>query len=425
MRHALHMPSSPFESALSPKAGLFTIVRTQINASIQAWIRVGMGIAVSLRAGAQTLPGALTRFNSHSYPSWRPIVAACVILGAQACSREGLDPELETYTHRLADILDTEHHPIAQPPVAIDRRARAAVINNLRTDQSTLNLLDYLSMSGCRLQQVVSERNNQLGRLADPITVLFFDLRFIALAPDCITTLQGDDPPTAQILSEALASKITNRATHIEQAILFSDEMVTFWKHSTFTQITPQSAMSEIMALNALSQQVMQLKQGEQLEVSDIYDSLQPLNSGLGGKLLSGWLSLSQHLQEAELHLDQFSERRPLCFNRQSNHRADRFEGLVTRRFATSVQREINRLEQATRKVMPAMDKLERSLSTGQTPALTAFQTERDQLIDNTRALLVRHVQRLGDTLGTCGLRPGYRSYPRAEPNSLGSFTPQ
>ena len=44
------------------------------------------------------------------------------------------------------------------------------------------------------------------------------------------------------------------------------------------------------------------------------------------------------------------------------------------------------------------MDKLERSLATGQTPALTAFQTERDQLIDNTRALLVRHVQRLGDT---------------------------
>ena len=183
--------------------------------------------------------------------------------------------------------------------------------------------------------------------------------------------------------------------------------------------------MSEVMALNALSQQVMQLKQGELLEVSDIYDSLQPLNSGLGGKLLSGWLSLSQHLQEAELHLDQFSGRRPLCFNRQSNPRADRFEGLVTRRFATSVQREINRLEQATRKVMPAMDKLERSLKTGQTPALTAFQTERDQLIDNTRALLVHHVQRLGDTLGTCGLRPGYRSYPRAEPNSLGSFTPQ
>ena len=280
-------------------------------------------------------------------------------------------------------------------------------------------------MSGCQLQQVVSERNNQLGRLADPITVLFFDLRFIALAPDCIRTLQADDPPTAQILSEALASKLANRSRHIEQAILLSDEMVTFWKHSAFTQIAPQSAMSEVMALNALSQQVMQLKQGELLEVSDIYDSLQPLNSGLGGKLLSGWLSLSQHLQEAEHHLDQFSERRPLCFNRQSNPRADRFEGLVTRRFATSVQREINRLEQATRKVMPAMGKLERSLATGQTPALTAFQTERDQLIDNTRALLVHHVQRLGDTLGTCGLRPGYRSYPRAEPNSLGSFTPQ
>ncbi len=280
-------------------------------------------------------------------------------------------------------------------------------------------------MSGCKLQQVISERNNQLGRLADPITVLFFDLRFITLAPDCIRTLQADDPRTAQILSEALASKLANRSRHIEQAILLSDEMVTFWKHSAFTQIAPQSTMSEVMALNALSQQVVQLKQGELLEVSDIYDSLQPLNNGLGGKLLSGWLSLSQHLQEAEHHLDQFSERRPLCFNRQSNPRADRFEGLVTRRFATSVQREINRLEQATRKVMPAMGKLERSLATGQTPALTAFQTERDQLIDKTRALLVHHVQRLGDTLGTCGLRPGYRSYPRAEPNSLGSFTPQ
>ena len=319
MRRALHMLCSPLKSINARKAGLFTVVRRQISTSIQAWIKVGIRIAVSVRAGAQTLPGALTRFNSHSYPSWRLIVAACVILSAQACSREGLDPELDTYTNRLADILDTEHHPIAQPPVSIDRRTRAAVINDLRADQSTLNLLDYLSMGRCQLQQVVSERNNQLGRLADPITVLFFDLRFIAFAPDCITTLQADDPPTAQILSEALASKLANRARHIEQAILFSDEMVTFWKHSAFTQITPQSTMSEVMALNALSQQVMQLKQGELLEVSDIYDSLQPLNSGLGGKLLGGWLSLSQHLQEAEHHLDQFSERRPLCFNRQSN----------------------------------------------------------------------------------------------------------
>ena len=401
---------SPLKSVNAPKVGHFAIVRTQINTLIQSWIRIGVRTAVRARATAQALQGGLTRFNSYRYPSWRLIVAACVILAAQACSREGLDPELETYTNRLADILDTEHHPTAQPPVSIDRRARAVAIHALRADQSTLDLLDYLSMRGCKLQQVVAERNNQLGRLADPITMLFFDLRFIALAPDCITTLRSEDPPTAQLLSEALASKLTKRNAHIEQAVLLSDEMMTFWKHSTYTQITPQSTLSEVMALNALSQQMILLKRGELLEVSSIYDSLQPLNSGLGGKLLGGWLSLSEHLQEAEHHLDQFFERRPLCFNEQSNARADRFEGLVTRLFATSVQREFNRLEQATRKVMPAVAELERSLTTGQTPALTAFQTERDQLIDNTRALLVSHVQRLGDTLGTCGLRPGYRS---------------
>ena len=419
------MLCSRLKSINARKAGLFTIVRKEISISIQAWIKVGMRTALKVKARSQPLPGALTRFNSPRYPSWRLIVAACVILGAQACSREGLDPELETYTHRLADILDTERQPIAQPPVSIDRRARVVAIRALRADQSTLDLLDYLSMRGCKLQQVVSERNNQLGRLADPITVLFFDLRFIALAPDCITALRGEDPPTAQLLSEALTSKLTKRNAHIERAVLFSDEMMTFWKHSTFTQITPQSTLEEVMALNALSQQVMQLKRGELLEVSTIYDSLQSLNSGLGGKLLGGWLSLSQHLQEAEHHLDQFIERRPLCFNEQSNARADRFEGLVTRHFATSVQREFNRLEQATRKVMPAVAELERSLATGQNSTLTAFQAERDQLIDKTRALLVSHVQRLVDTLGTCGLRPGYRSYPSAEPNSRGSFTPQ
>jgi len=419
------MLCSPLKSINAQKAGLFTILRTPISISIQAWIRLRIRTALTVRARAQTLPGALTRFNSNSCPSLRLIAAACVILGAQACSREGLDPELETYTNRLADVLDTEHHPNAQPPVSIDRRARAVAIHALRADQSTLDLLDYLSMRGCKLQQVVSERNNQLGRLADPITMLFFDLRFIALAPACITALRSEDPQTAQLISEALTSKLTKRNAHIERAVLFSDEMMTFWKHSTFTQITPQSTLSEVMALNALSQQVMQLKRGELVEVSTIYDSLQPLNSGLGGKLLGGWLSLSQHLQEAEHHLDQFIERRPLCFNEQSNARADRFEGLVTQRFATSVQREFNRLEQATRKVMPAVAELERSLATGQTSALTAFQAERDQLIDKTRALLVSHVQHLGDTLGTCGLRPGYRSYPSAEPNSRGSFTPQ
>ncbi len=287
------MLCSRLKSINARKAGLFTIVRTQITISIQAWSRVGVQTALKARAGAQPLPGVLIRFNSPRYPSWRLIVAACVILGAQACSREGLDPELETYTYRLADILDTEHHPIAQPPVFIDRRARAAAINALRADQSTLDLLDYLSMRGCKLQQVVSERNNQLGRLADPITVLFFDLRFIALAPDCITALRSEDPQTAQLMSEALASKLTKRNAHIEQAVLLSDEMMTFWKHSTFTQITPQSTLEEVIALNALSQQVMQLKRGELLEVSTIYESLQPLNSGLGA---SSWAAGYRYL---------------------------------------------------------------------------------------------------------------------------------
>ena len=122
IRRALHMLCSPLRSMIARKAGLFTVVRRQIGTSIQTWIKVRIRIAVRVRVRAQTLPGALTRFNSHSYPNWRLIVAACVILAAQACSREGLDPELETYTNRLADILDTEHHPTAQPPVSIDRR---------------------------------------------------------------------------------------------------------------------------------------------------------------------------------------------------------------------------------------------------------------------------------------------------------------
>ena len=138
-------------------------------------------------------------------------------------------------------------------------------------------------MRGCKLRQVVAERNNQLGRLADPITMLFFDLRFIALAPDCITTLRSEDPQTADLLSEALASKLTKRNAHMEQAVLLSDEMMTFWEAlNLHTDYASKYFVRGYGAQFFVSQQMIQLKQGELLEVSTIYDSLQPLNSSLG-----------------------------------------------------------------------------------------------------------------------------------------------
>jgi hypothetical protein len=57
------------------------------------------------------------------------------------------------------------------------------VINELprKDDADTLTLIDFLALSGCKLQANIAKRNTTMGRNASVSQRLIFDLEFIRL----------------------------------------------------------------------------------------------------------------------------------------------------------------------------------------------------------------------------------------------------
>ena len=81
---------------------------------------------------------------------------------------------------------------------------------------SQIDLIDFLSLSGCELQVNLGRRNTQLGRTASPSQRLLLDLEFMDLAPDCITLLRarGDDD-----LASTLAAVSVEREGQLPDSI--------------------------------------------------------------------------------------------------------------------------------------------------------------------------------------------------------------
>ena len=326
-----------------------------------------------------------------------------------ACSPPSIQDALQTYTSRLQANLDIESlpmSPIARP--SIDRRQRYIDLESVQESKQSLGLLDYLSLNACALHQVLSEQNNSLGRWADPIGRLEFQLRFIELAPACIDTLKPSDPDLAQVIERALATKRGRLALQIERAILYSDELMTFWRPGRFGSLEPEGAHTEAMALASLLELSRHLKSGASTVTStEINEVLQPLRSGLGGQIIEAWADVLDHLAVAERTLAVFTQDRPLCYQGMPNARAKRLEGLVIHVFAGTLQKEINRLTKMTQLILPLVDSIEAALITGQSPQLEQFRRERSALIHSARERLKRHAKDLSELLGQCGLAPG------------------
>jgi hypothetical protein len=326
-----------------------------------------------------------------------------------ACSPPSIQDALQTYTSRLQAMLDIESlpmNPVVRP--SIDRRQRHIDLESVQGSKQSLGLLDYLSLNACALHQVLSEQNNSLGRWADPIGRLEFQLRFIELAPACIDTLKPSDPDLAQVIERALATKRGRLALQIERSILYSDELMTFWQPGRFGSLEPEGAHTEAMALASLLELSQHLKSGAStMPSTEIYKALQPLRSGLGGQIIEAWADVLGHLAVAERTLAEFTQDRPLCYQGMPNARAKQLEGLIIHVFAGTLQQEINRLTKMTQLTLPLVDSIEATLLTGQTPQLEQFRRERSALIQSARERLKGHAEDLSKLLGQCGLAPG------------------
>ncbi|MEM8564649.1 MAG: DUF3080 family protein, partial [Pseudomonadota bacterium] len=105
-----------------------------------------------------------------------------------ACAERGFDDAFSEYHERLSRTLSVDVVKAAPVKVTALPPARELTIDIKGSD---IDVLDFLSLTGCQLQITIGKRNSSLGRLASASQRLLLELEYLQLAPACIDYLRS------------------------------------------------------------------------------------------------------------------------------------------------------------------------------------------------------------------------------------------
>lgn len=326
------------------------------------------------------------------------------LLTLTGCSDTDTGPnDLAEYLNRLSTVtgvelppsrpheanrLDLPHQPPAESPTS-----------------SQIDLIDFLSLSGCELQINLGRRNTQLGRTASRSQRLLLDLEFMDLAPDCITLLreQGDSE-LANTLANVSLERQTLLSHSIVQALFMGPEWRLFWERPATLGNYPADTSSAIAeSLNRLGDMTRGWLGGNwQASNREFELLLSDLRAGDGGALLLAHSLVSRELERANTLLASAQTRAPLCPFGSATDRSRALEKVVARFFIDAVQPWLVQLRQRTELLMTPARNLEAPLSATLSPGYRAWMAERDQLLNDQTALIRAHIANIQATLSQC-----------------------
>ena len=271
---------------------------------------------------------------------------------------------------------------------------------------SQIDLIDFLSLSGCELQVNLGRRNTQLGRTASPSQRLLLDLEFMDLAPACITVLQkrGDDE-LASTLAAVSVERKAQLSDSIARALLMGPEWRMFWERPATLGNYPADTNSAITeSLSRLADLTQGWLDGNwRAGNSEVELLLGNLRAGDGGTLLAAHSRVSRELERANTLLATTQSTAPLCPYGNPTDRSKALEQVVARFFVSAVQPWLVQLRQRTELLLAPVTDLETPLLPALSPEYRAWIIDRDQLLTNQTELIRAHITNIQATLAQCG----------------------
>ena len=308
------------------------------------------------------------------------MLLATILLLLSGCGADGPASWFDTYIDRMARVLDVDARgapAVARLPFPVRRELR------LERAQVSIDLLDFLALQDCGLQEVVARRNSALGKVAPASSRLVFDLEFLRLAPACLENLSGEaEAELHEAVATAAAQKRAALPAAIWQALLGGAEYREFWSTPMAMSDYPQAANLPVdEVLRKLLGSVDRWLGGDytvdrqQLEVR-----LQRLASGDGGALLAAFELQARQLRQLDGMLVERFEAAPLCPGAASA-RAEPLRNVVTRFFIGAIQAWSARLNARQLELMPLVQRLEARLASGEPGAFRQWRMQRDDLL--------------------------------------------
>ncbi len=180
-----------------------------------------------------------------------------------------------TYIERLSSTVNastTEPAPLKQlpllqpPPIA--------------QSDLTLSIVELAGISQCKLNVLISEHNNQLGKTASAAGQLKYQINFIKSAQVCLNTLDKNSPSYTKILA-AKNYKETHLMYFFNTMLFKEPELNRTWQLTTNELTTEPAGFSD--TLQALKQLVLikqqiNAKEFNKINSDSIFSALEQLN---------------------------------------------------------------------------------------------------------------------------------------------------
>ncbi|WP_231871709.1 DUF3080 family protein [Oleiphilus sp. HI0079] len=320
-----------------------------------------------------------------------------------ACSKERGEEALNNYQSRLENVFERLEFELVSSSQVDDESVPSLpnkVIRETRFDNqaSTINLLDFLRLYGCRLQEVVALSNASLGKLAPDSQKLISTLRFIELAPECITSLvENQEQELALQLTSALDQKRDRLDRSIALSVLGGPEYKAFWKMPRALERYPSadlSGESERAFYKLVSMRDTWLSGDVRTDRELFERQLFLISSGDGGALLKATALLLKRMQLLNDLLDSVLASEKLCTAR-TLYSFDVLANVVQKFFVGDVQVWAAALSKRQYANSTAIASLEGAFFDLLSNDYLSWMKRRDRLFNETRHAVQQHVEKL------------------------------
>lgn len=323
------------------------------------------------------------------------------------------DAMMSEYVERVARVLDTEAQfsplePAGQIPRRRERR--------LEMPELDMDMLDFLSLYGCRLQYVVGERNSVLGRVMQPLNRLRYEIRFIKAAEDCLPEISRESLQDS--LREAIESKTESLPIALWNATWAVEEVESLLSLSKgyFPVDSPGNIVRELaVGLDQLNHTATALLAGEldrPLEfMGEVHQRWQAEHRA--GQLINSARLLTTRLDDATALLQRRVEGRPLCIGGKPNNQSDIVRNMFFSVYVEKVQPYMSQVRRARDELIRPLESLaEKQMAV--MPAEFVAWYRGHLVVDSPESLwgeldraMTEHIESWQQLLGQCGLRPG------------------
>ncbi len=278
-----------------------------------------------------------------------------------------------------------------------DRRERRLPVGDQRVGP-----FDFLATMGCRLSEIVAERNGVLGRVLEPTRRLAHELSVTGAIEECLPTLSAE---RADRLRDRLEEKRADLAAHVWNAVWLDEDLERYLSGSPGSLVGGADASDGAWQLRRAAAAV------EALDVSALERAFSQLADDAGvGPLLRDWAGSTDEL-----------ERIAALLSVQAEARCDRDDRRLTRIFRERylpMQAMLARVDRRGRDITQGLGSLYRATALA-TVDRVAVPSEMQHfatalfggesvpgLAERARAAHLAHAAAWGPRLEACGLIP-------------------